>query len=316
MVHPRAFSFQIYLPTGEPSGLRIVDRTNWTGQGITFPRSRVAEAQQREELDRTGVYILWNRDDSDVFPQVYVGEAERVRARVSAHATDKSKDFWTDAVAFTTKDDSLDKAHAQYLEARLIQIAIQAGRCSLENNQTPAPPSMSEAKVADAERFLEDLLLCLPIVGAHFFQLPVQTDPVAPTVDGPVEMSIDYSQSNSKRLKGITARGYESADGFVILSGSLAVTNEAPKFAINFPKESSYRSQLIDQGLLIPHDGLRNAYRLTKDLVCNSPSRAAGIVLGGSFSGREEWKDPQGRSLNDLAKEDLPLDLQSGDIES
>ena len=310
MVHPRAFSFQIYLPTGEPSGVRIVDRSNWTGQGIAFPRSRFTEARTRSELERTGVYVLWNRDETDLFPSVYIGEAERVSSRLYSHDTDPKKDFWTDAVAFTTKDDSLDKAHAQYLEARLIQIANQAGRCKLENAQAPAPPSLPEAKIADAERFLEDLLRCLPIVGVYLFESPAQASATALPSEGLIEMTIDYTNSNSERLAGIKARGYETADGFVVFKDSLAALEESPGYATNFPNETSYRKQLVDQGVLVKDKQRPNAYRFTQDLVCSSPSRAAGVVRGVASNGRENWKDAQGRSLNDLAK----LDLQQGEV--
>lgn len=33
----RPFSIKIFLPNGQPDGLRIVDKSNWTGRGIVFP---------------------------------------------------------------------------------------------------------------------------------------------------------------------------------------------------------------------------------------------------------------------------------------
>jgi hypothetical protein len=29
----KGFSIRIFIPTGEPEGLRIVEKSNWTGQG-------------------------------------------------------------------------------------------------------------------------------------------------------------------------------------------------------------------------------------------------------------------------------------------
>ena len=302
MIHPKAFSFQIYLPTGQPSGLRIVDRSNWTGQGMAFPRSSLEQARNREELQRTGVYVLWNRDGTSLLPSVYIGEAERVVKRLNDH--NATKDFWTDAVAFTAKDDSLDKAHVQYLEARLVNIATGAGRCELENANAPSLPSLSEAKVADAERFLEDILLCLPIVGVHFFESPSSNGEGEQT-DQPRYLTIDYSNSKVDRLTGIKARGYESADGFVITQDSLAVKDATPSFEAQFPHESAYRSLLKEQGVLVQDEQRPNALRFTQDLVCSSPSRAAGVVRGTASNGREDWKDSMGRSLNDIAKLEL-----------
>ena len=300
LVHPKAFSLQIFLPSGDPQGVRIIDRANWTGQGVAFSRSHSKEALSRPELQRTGVYILWTRDDADVLPPAYVGEAEQVSSRLSEHA--RNKDFWTNAVAFTTKDDSLDKASVQHLESRLVELANAAGRCTLENVAVPRRPSLLEARVADAERFLEDILLCLPIIGVRFFEaraLPASTDDVG---SEPGMMTIDYSSSHAERLRGVVARGYEDGDEFVIVAGSLAVREEADAFSLRFPHDSAYRKQLVEQGVLVEDEGLPNAYRFTRDHACSSPSRAAGVIRGTASNGREDWKDVNGNSLNDLAR--------------
>ena len=31
------FTIRIFVPDGDPEGLRIIDRMNWTGLGIVFP---------------------------------------------------------------------------------------------------------------------------------------------------------------------------------------------------------------------------------------------------------------------------------------
>ena len=295
------FSLQIFLPFGEPSGLRIIDRPNWTGQGIAFPRERVKQALESEEIRRTGVYVLWNRDESETMPQAYIGQGERLNERILSH--EREKQFWTDAVAFTTKDDSLNRAHVLYLEARLLQLAREAGRCALENKTIPPLPNVGKAVTADTERYLDDLLDCLPIIGVSFISTP---QPISSgSMDGgPEIMSIDFTNSKSPRLAGVRATGYESAGGFVIVEGSLVVRDEADAFPIRFPRESAYRKQLIEQGVLVEDETQPNAYRFTRSHACSSPSRAAGIIRGTASNGREDWKDANGRSLNDLAELD------------
>ena len=59
---------------------------------------------------------------------------------LDSHA--KNKDFWTHGVAFTSKDQSLNKAHVQPLEARLVQLATEAKRCELDNANIPQVPSL------------------------------------------------------------------------------------------------------------------------------------------------------------------------------
>src|SRR5688500_10283588 len=55
---PRAFSVRVFLPGGDPDGVKIVEKSNWTGSGLVIPRSLFAETRVRDELTRAGVYIL------------------------------------------------------------------------------------------------------------------------------------------------------------------------------------------------------------------------------------------------------------------
>ena len=31
------FSVRIFMPSGQPEGLRIIEKSNWMGQGLVFP---------------------------------------------------------------------------------------------------------------------------------------------------------------------------------------------------------------------------------------------------------------------------------------
>lgn len=54
----RPCSLRIFVPDGKPDGLRVIEKSNWTGIGLVFPRSEFSAAKSREESERTGVYIL------------------------------------------------------------------------------------------------------------------------------------------------------------------------------------------------------------------------------------------------------------------
>jgi len=41
------FTIRIFAPNGDPEGVRLIDRMNWTGLGIAFPRSKWVEVRQR-----------------------------------------------------------------------------------------------------------------------------------------------------------------------------------------------------------------------------------------------------------------------------
>ncbi len=281
MAKTAGFSVRIFVPSGEPDGLRTVEKSNWIGCGVVFPRSEFAQARQRDELKRAGVYMLWGPGESGQLPRLYVGEGEVVLPRLDQHA--KSKGFWTRAVVFTSKDQNLNKAHVQYLESRLVALANEAKRCELDNANVPQPPALSEADTADAEAFLDDLLLCLPVVGLSLFEKP--------------RTAARSDRDLFLRSKGIEARGLDSAEGFVVREGSTAVIDELPSIHAFL---SDLRRTLREKGVLI---AAGDALKLSQDYTFNSPSTAAGVLAGRPANGRVEWKDAKGRTLKQIQEE-------------
>lgn len=285
MAHaPRAFSIRIFLPDGTPDGTRIVEKSNWTGCGIVIPRACYTDARSRTELDRAGVYLLIGPDEESGLLTLYVGEGDPIRPRIDQHA--KNKDFWTHAVAFTSKDQNLNKAHVQHLESRLVHLATAAKRCRLDNGNLPQPPSLSEADLADVEGFLAEVLLCLPILGYPLFEL-------APS---PPARELHFVLKS----KGIEARGFEAAQGFVVLQGSHVVKGEAPSIHRYL---SDLRATLIGQGVLVDRG---KYFEVTQDFPFASPSNAAGVCLGRSANGRIEWKTADNRTLKEIQELEQP----------
>jgi hypothetical protein len=63
-------------------GVRIIDRMNWTGLGIVFPRGKWADVKKRPDLAKSGVYILVGyKGEDDDLPMVYIGQADGVGSR-------------------------------------------------------------------------------------------------------------------------------------------------------------------------------------------------------------------------------------------
>jgi uncharacterized protein DUF4357 len=274
----KPYSIKVFLPGGDPDGLRFIEKSNWSGVGLLVSRPLFAEGRQRKELARTGVYVLVGPSEESGLPRVYVGEGDPIRPRLDQHAA--KKDFWTSLIAFTSKDENLNKAHVQYLEAQLITLATQAKWCVRDNGNVPALPSMSEADAADAEGFLAEMLLCFPALGLGVFS------------------TATAAQATGRALylnaKGVQAQGSEAADGFVVRAGSAAVKAEVPSCHV-YLKE--LRGALVENGVLrASGDG----YSFTQDYVFPSPSTAAGVVLGRSANGRTEWKTTDGRTLKAL----------------
>jgi len=194
------------------------------------------------------------------------------------------KDFWTKAVFFIAGSGQLNKAHVQYLESKLIKLAVQAKRINLDNGNSPAEPSLSEPDVADMEVFLSNILTMLPVLGVHAFEQPeIAANP---------NRHVLVCQG-----KGVSAKGYDTASGFVVLSGSFACTSTTPSLAQKSPATCELRAQLLNNGVLAKED---ERSRFTQDYTFSSPSLAASIVLGRAANGRTSWKDAQGKTLKEL----------------
>jgi hypothetical protein len=169
------------------------------------------------------------------------------------------------------------------LEARLIFLAKERNRCILDNGNIPTLPSLSDMDKDDVENFLQEILLCLPILGINIFEEPVSSS----------------NRQNHKLLlyaKGPDAdgTGFESDEGFVVLKGSKARIQETPSIK---GSTLELRSSLIDRGILSPGG---KYFIFSQDYVFDSPSMAAAIILARSASGPKEWKDKDGSSLEDL----------------
>jgi hypothetical protein len=171
MVQPtarRGFSVNVYLPAGDPEGLKVVEKSNCSGRGLVIPKAIFGKGRSREQPARTGVYLLVSPSDKSALPTVYVGEEDPVRPGIEQHV--KNQEFWTRAIVFISKATNVTKAHVQRLESRLVKLAVPAKRCVRNNGNSPALPTLSEADEAMAEGFLDDVLLCLAIIGCEMFE--------------------------------------------------------------------------------------------------------------------------------------------------
>jgi hypothetical protein len=112
----------------------------------SFTESAVEEATL-DLLEGVGWSVLRGAEiapgERGQLPRGYVGEGDAVAARLDHHV--RNKEFWTHAAGFTSKDQNLNKAHVQYLEARLVQLAGEAKRCELDNGNVPQLPALSAA---------------------------------------------------------------------------------------------------------------------------------------------------------------------------
>jgi len=165
------FTIRIFVPDGNPESVRIIDRMNWTGVGVAFPRTKWSEVRHRSELQSTGIYILrgYKSEEPDL-PTLYIGQADCPRTRIESHV--QNKEFWDWCIVFVSTSGGLNRAHATWLEHALVKRANDAKQCHLDNGNAPQEPTLTESEKADTKGFLKEILQILPIVGLRAFESP------------------------------------------------------------------------------------------------------------------------------------------------
>jgi hypothetical protein len=170
------YTIRILVAEGDPDGVREVDRMNWTGLGIVFPRDQWSIVKERDSrkihpvLAYPGVYLLDgpSEDDQDK-PMLYIGEADDVRKRIEEQ---HSRVFWDRCTVFVSTNHSLNKAHVKWLEHELHKRAVAAGRAVVANGNIPPRPSLHEVDETDAASFLEEILRILPLIDLRALEVP------------------------------------------------------------------------------------------------------------------------------------------------
>jgi hypothetical protein len=287
----------VYLANGLPSGIRHVEIANWSGQGIACPRSRLKDLGDWSEAARPSVYFLLEKDSGDTGDRVYIGESENVQRRLKDHF--RNKDFWNEAVLFTSKDDNLTKSHVMYLESRLTQIGIAAARFEVEAGKNPTEASLPRADRDAMEEFLSNVQIVLGALGHRVLESvnPVFGDQTQ--VGDQVEL-VSYRFFFS--VRDLRAEGRFTDEGFVLLAGSKlsGTTSESMP-----GKTLAIRNSWVAEGILEPAG---DDYLLKSDQVVSSSSYAAAIVAGTSRSGPQSWLDANSRSLKQI-EQDLASDI-------
>ena len=288
-------SLELYYIDGRPDGMLTAELFNWTGHVLMTPRMQIAAALARVEAGYAGVYLLLGERDGEA--RAYIGESEDIGTRIRQH--DVGKDWWTSAVLVTAAANKLNKAHARYLEARLIAEARGIGRVPLENGTNPPRPTLSEADVAKMEAFLDNLLVVLPAVRVDMFIQRARSDSAvvrgrvaaAGTVATPPSAAQGASPAARFVLEGRRHGTRATAaliDGeFVVEEGSLARRDWEGVATHSY---SGLNAELRRAGVLVAegeHSRFAQAYAF------RSPSAAAAVVTGRSANGTTEWRQEE-----------------------
>ena len=260
MTTATAKTIQIYLPTGEPRGIRIADITTRLVLAVLVPRSELAAGKQRWELDHPGVYFLFGEDEVGAKPIVYIGQTEDARKRFDSH--NKTKTFWKTAIFCVSKSQNFTQAHIRYLEWYCMQQAKEVGRYDLDNGQVPPNSThVTEPMVAELLDIFDTMRMLVSTFGYPVFE---------PIVKPSKSSHLFYVRGGGSEGKG---------ELVVVFEGSRARMEVVPS-ATNAVQPQ--RDKLIASGVMEERDG---EYLFTQDFLFASPSTAAAVVLGRTANG-------------------------------
>ena len=82
-------TIQIFLPGGDPRGIRVAEITTRIVQVIEVPRSLLQDFLKMPESDQVALYFLVGEADDGSGQKVYIGQTGDLRARVAQHKKEK-----------------------------------------------------------------------------------------------------------------------------------------------------------------------------------------------------------------------------------
>ena len=276
----RAKTIQIFLPDGNPRSVRIAEITSRTVRAVEIPRSKLAVAATRKEVAQVGIYFLFDEEAESAQARVYVGESEDCLARLKQHHV--KKDFWTRAVAVTSKARRFDKAQVRWLEWHAEAQATAAGRYAVENAVSPNEPYITEPVKADLLDTFDAISTLLATLGFPVFE------PIRPKA-APASRVVYTCKG-----RGVEAKAEFMEDGMLVLAGSEAAKAVTPSARGRYP--DTIRPRLLQAGVI---EAQGDRFVFVQDHLFKSPSGAAMAVLGRTDNGWKKWKDPRGRTLEE-----------------
>lgn len=276
-----AQTIQIFLPSGDPQGIRVAEITTRIVRMVDVPRALLADFLRMSEAEQVGVYFLFGEDEDSGAAKVYIGQTGQLRQRLIQH--NQTREFWNRALVAVSLTNSLTNTHVGYLEWLSIQQAHQAGRYVLDNGNAGGRPHTPAPLEADCTEIHATVRTLLATLGHPLFE------PLART-----ELVQRADEVFLCRASDADARGLYTEEGFVVLAGSSGRLATVPSFQGHGYQR--VREQLLEQRVLVI-EGER--IRFARDHLFQSPSGAAACVTGRTANGWVEWKDAAGRTLGE-----------------
>ena len=266
---------EIIYHNGQPDGIRSIRRHLSTMTTYVIPRTLLSEAKKLSGINRPGIYYLISENDDNKIAQIYIGQTRNGVARLDDH--NRSKDFWNKAIMFLADNKTFSLDMISGLEAYAIAKAHDSKRYKVENSVNPKY-EIDEYDLPLIEEVYEEIQFIMATQGYKMDNSKVTLN----------EANILHTTRNS-----IAAFGVYDGENFEVLEGSeIDMSRKCHSATIEKQRQTA-----LANGNIICVDG---KYQLTVSVSFTSPSSAGMFVLGGSINGWVEWKDKDGKTLDEL----------------
>ena len=266
---------EIIYHNGQPDGIRSIRRHLSTMTTYVIPRPMLSEAKKITGINRPGIYYLINENDENKIAQIYIGQTRNGVVRLDDH--NRSKDFWNKAIMFLADSKTFSLDMISGLEEYAIMKAHESNRYKVENSVKPKY-EIDEYDLPSIEEMYEEIQFIMATQGYKMDN---------------AKMSMNEADIFQTSRKGIIARGVYGGDKFQVLEGS-EINLEKP---VHLEKYNRQRKELYEKGDIVKQE---DKYILTVTLEFNTPSGASDFVLGGSTNGWAEWKNKDGKTLDEV----------------
>lgn len=280
-------TIQIFLPSGDPHGIRVAEITTHIVQVIDVPRSLLPEFLKMKESGRVALYFLFGGDNEE--RQVYIGQTGDLHERLKVHQS--GKDFWERVLVLVSRTENMTQTHALCLEWLCIQQSCEAGRYKVHNGNSGSQPDTTAPIEAECQEFFGTAATLLSVLGYPIFSS--------------VSTKSEYSTEAiiySCTAAGSDGRGLYTPDGFVVLEGSVG---KIQSWSNRPEKLEEDRFELANRGVVQIED---DRVTFLTDHLFNSPSAAAVFLAGYAVNGWKRWKADDGRTLHDIERASIEGD--------
>lgn len=291
----RGKSINLFLMDGDANGRMKCTLANWTGVAYKIPRTELDRCKERDDLKQSGVYFLFGKTEDTDDDVVYIGQAgarkngEGILNRLQEHKRNPEKDYWTEAIVFTTSNNSFGPTEISYLENRFCGLATQAKRYIVKNGNDPTPGNITEEKESELEEFIDNAKIIMGTLGHKVF-VPIIVPTTGSVIDASATVSVDITDEILYfDHSGVKATGRRTSEGFVVFKGSQV----AAKLTKSCPDPTLRNREKYA-------DKIDANFYLLEDILFTSPSSAASFIGGASLSGNATWCNADGTTLKKI----------------